>query len=128
MDSTPNEKVTATHTPGPWSFTGEHFKHDGSAIIMSPATPGSKKDKFVACALDFNRFDRDAEVEANARLIASAPDLLSELKDALTTLNQLLVWEYVGAVHFPDNSVGPQIREQFKQAAAVVERAEGRQS
>ncbi len=38
---------------------------------------------FIASAFDLNRFDRDEEVEANAMLIAAAPDLLAAAKAAL---------------------------------------------
>lgn len=60
-----------SHTPGPWKFTGARAKHDSSAIVFGP------KEEWVAAAYDFNRYDRDEEVEANARLIAAAPDLLA---------------------------------------------------
>ena len=64
-----------SHTPGPWTRTGdERFRHDRSAGVMGP------DGTFVAAALDFNRDDRDGEVEANARLIAAAPVLLATLE------------------------------------------------
>ena len=71
--------TTEQHTPGPWSYIGNHFKHDDSAIISSA------DGKPVATALDFNRYDRDAEKEANAHLIAAAPNLLAALKQIYDT-------------------------------------------
>lgn len=38
---------------------------------------------FVALALDFNRTDRDAEADANARLIAAAPELLGMFRTSI---------------------------------------------
>ncbi len=38
------------------------------------------KGTFVAAAFDLNNYDRDPEVEANARLIAAAPELLAALE------------------------------------------------
>jgi len=64
-------------TPGPWSTSLKRMKADNS-VIIDGAT-----QKFVAFAADFNEFARDTEVEANAQLIAAAPDLLEAAKTAL---------------------------------------------
>lgn len=65
-----------THTPGPWTADepGRRFRHDNSAGVQGP------NGMYVATALDFNRTDRDAEVEANVRLIAASPELLEALR------------------------------------------------
>lgn len=63
------------HTPGPWTRTeGERFKHDRGAGVKAAS------DQYIAAALDRNRYDLDEEVEANARLIAAAPELLVAVK------------------------------------------------
>jgi len=63
------------HTPAPWTREpGERFRHDQSAGVTGP------NGSYVAAALDLNRYDKDEEVEANARLIAAAPDLLDALE------------------------------------------------
>lgn len=64
------------HTPGPWKFNGEHMKSDSSAVIRSA------DNMTVAFAADFNKYARDEEKDANARLIASAPELLDAVKRA----------------------------------------------
>jgi len=67
------------HTKGPWTRQqGIRFKHDNSAPIKSAT------GMHVATALDFNNFDRDEEVEANAHLIAAAPELLDVLEQVMT--------------------------------------------
>lgn len=64
------------HSKSPWTRTpGERFKHDQSAGIKG------SDGLYLAAALDFNRTDRDEEVEANARLIAAAPELLEALQE-----------------------------------------------
>jgi hypothetical protein len=69
--------MTAQHTPGPWTrIAGERFKHDHSAGVRAP------DGNYIACALDRNRYDKDEEVEANARLIAAAPEMLRLLTAA----------------------------------------------
>lgn len=83
------------HTPGPWTREeGQRFRHDQSAGIK--AADGL----FVATALDKNRIDLDAEVEANARLIAAAPELLDALKSALLELERINKNIYVLVDHF----------------------------
>lgn len=68
----------ATHTPGPYSVDTERRARwaDNDAILVF--APDGKTP--VAAAADFNRFDRDDEVKANARLLAAAPDLLWALE------------------------------------------------
>ena len=60
------------HTPGPWAVYAGKGKHGERFII-------NETSDFVAAAQDFNSYDRDDEVDANARLIAAAPELLDAL-------------------------------------------------
>jgi len=57
-------------TAGPWKVENSRLR-DGSRVIVHRNDDG--KDIHVAYAADFNRYDRDEEVDANARLIAQAP-------------------------------------------------------
>ena len=72
----------------------------------------------IALALDFNRFDRDAEREANARLIAAAPDLLSELQKAAPWLAKL------AADHYGD-AIGARAQKVMDSNAAAIRKATG---
>ena len=60
----------STHTPGPWCF---RYDADGDHEIFSAS------ERLVALTWGAPDVQRD-EDEANARLIASAPDLLEALK------------------------------------------------
>lgn len=63
------------HAPGPWAYAPSYYK------------------KRVECADGISvayLIGEDAEVEANGRLIAAAPDLLEALTLADTVFNQLL--------------------------------------
>lgn len=76
--------MSTQHTPGPWTRTPEErFKHDSSAGIKGP------NGNYLAAALDFNRTDRDEEVEANAEFIVRAcnahDELLAALEDIIET-------------------------------------------
>lgn len=62
----------STHTPGPWVDAKATDKTGGSIVMRG--------DEWIAVAQDFNQWDRDAERQANARLIAAAPDLLAALQ------------------------------------------------
>jgi len=60
------------HTPGPWRVTSPDRVYNGEVIKHG--------DDWIAVLSDFNRVDRDAEREANARLIAATPDLFEALE------------------------------------------------
>jgi hypothetical protein len=62
------------HTPGPWE-AGKAYAQDKNswyAVVFSPAKNGRYHSPRAAEALGIDK----AEAEANARLIAAAPDLL----------------------------------------------------
>ena len=87
-----------SHTPGPWIV--KHFDKDGNILIAAPAKRGhgllcqvfppktvinigTKDEKWLCTAQDVD------ECEANARLIAAAPELLAALKDIID--NSLII-------------------------------------
>lgn len=90
----------SNHTPGPWRFTRDH-------------TPGQyginerirDRHNSVICNLHIN-------AEANARLIAAAPDLLAAL--------QGLAWAVSGIEY-----VETEYAEQVAQARAAIAEAQG---
>lgn len=88
----------SNHTPSPWIV--KHFDNYGDILIDAPAKRGSgllcrvfppktvldvgtKDEKWLYTEQDV------AECEANARLIAAAPELLAALKDIID--NSLIV-------------------------------------
>lgn len=96
--------IGSTHTPGPWTV--------GDTAIW--ALDDCEFHAIADCPV--NHTCRDAETMwANARLIASAPDLLAALKEAL-------------AVHGGDLRFGPDEDEQSwcAQARAAIAKAEGK--
>lgn len=70
---------TLSHTPGPWVVVNPH---PGQYAIV-PAVHASRPETWtLAYVRDFQIND-----EANARLIAAAPDLLTAAIDALTYID-----------------------------------------
>lgn len=57
------------HTPGPWRYTPWHIE-EGNPTVRAP-------EGWLIC---------ETSSDANARLIAAAPDLLEALRDALCAL------------------------------------------
>ena len=71
--------TTYKHTPGPWAI-----EHDGPAlpIITAPATTSAGK-----IMTDVIAHAKGDNAEANARLCASAPELLEALEWAIEALD-----------------------------------------
>lgn len=69
-------EMTVTHTPGPWEW-----RRDGGAFFLSP---GVLVTNFTDGTLWGDELD-----QANAHLIAAAPDLLEALHQCLGTLKAL---------------------------------------
>lgn len=67
------------HIPGPWRITGPyHYAHD-----LHPSYRIDASHTLIASV-----FDHVISGEANARLIAKAPDLLAALKEAVSFENE----------------------------------------
>jgi len=74
----------SAHTPGPWSITSE----DGDGLYVTAPDDGNADDPwnialaFAACGYPGD--PRSGSTQANARLIAAAPDLLEALQLVLS--------------------------------------------
>lgn len=87
--------MSAKHTPGPWAFGSF-----GNLLVI-PVIDGQPCKYGPICDLGPQHFPSDTEAYANASLIATAPELLSELqaahqiiKNALSVMTpkQKLAW------------------------------------
>ena len=81
----------ATHTPGPWTYESDHT-HRQFNIRMLGHLIGTKDEAKHICTVNnlpshvlANRDPLTAE--ANARLIAAAPELLAELINLVDAMN-----------------------------------------
>lgn len=74
------------HTPGPWRV---ERRHDGIPFgVSSPSTMRHDMDTLCLVPSGGEWADRLHELQANARLIAAAPDLLDTLRHALVVLKE----------------------------------------
>lgn len=69
----------SAHTPGPWTLT-----HPGRLLFVIDAGPIHIADAFAKVdGGTSERYVLQPEAEANARLIAAAPELLAALRDLM---------------------------------------------
>lgn len=81
----------ATHTPGPWTYESDHT-HRQFNIRMLGHLIGTKDEAKHICTVNnlppHVLANRDpSTAEANARLIAAAPELLAELINLVDAMN-----------------------------------------
>lgn len=83
--------ATAQHTPGPWILDAPGSRRIDSGFAVKARTPEgpgfptpSATGFYVIAEPPPHGRDRQAEQEANARLIAAAPDMLATLREAET--------------------------------------------
>lgn len=98
------------HTPGPWSFDGPAH----SIIVWGP-TP-----ELRVCFMT-----SDGPAEANARLIAAAPDMLEALSEARTTISILRtqVMVDIGRCADPRESRWEGVPEKLKERLDAIDAA-----
>jgi hypothetical protein len=79
------------HTKGPWDLSNTKTRIIG--IKPAPETPDERGNRLAQVIFSYTPDNRDypacqIELEANARLIAAAPDLFYQLKTAIHLLKQ----------------------------------------
>ena len=104
------------HTQGPWMIYDDGDGEDSSDIINVWIDDRDGGEKYDIAAMLLDR--PVGERKANARLIASAPELLEALENALADINWLLVEGFdTNADECNIDGVGDTIAE-IKQAIA----------
>ena len=88
----------AKHTPGPWNMVGHCT--DGAPVVQ-PLAPKVNGNKITATCFG-------TVAEANARLIAAAPDLLAACIDALEVEEQM--------AQCPDSDLAARLRAAIAKA------------
>ncbi len=107
------------HTPGPWRV------EDGTTLVWGNCNPDDNSSRGMGYPIAESRINPSGnwstgpyadEGEANARLIAAAPELLEALKAA------------VSQVHLTNSSepMSPDVKRVFDQCCAAIAKAEGK--
>jgi hypothetical protein len=80
--------MSAAHTPGPWRSTGLEYEPEAGWFVREAGD-----GRYLAVASVHSTYREIEEIEANARLIAAAPELLEALEAAVAdSTGQPNVW------------------------------------
>lgn len=77
------------HTPGPWMIEADPCHYDTLSTVVGGESQQRKSRIWRQVHVEVGGFAEVAEQEANARLIAAAPDLYEALADASFYLKSL---------------------------------------
>lgn len=102
--------MTATHTRGPWVY-----------LDIGEVAAGEDCEITIAIMNDGGNSADVLEVEANARLIAAAPELLAALKGALGALEQ----DVDTGADYNDADWSGIAQQRLEAAKAAIAKAEG---
>lgn len=103
-----------SYTPGPWAYRDSVEGFRGDYCVTQGVDPTGKDELASVWSCGAEGPD---EAEANARLIAAAPDLLAACKFACSAIDNYLGKDPEG--------VDPDMSGACQQLAEAIERAEG---
>lgn len=108
------------HTKGPW-YIDNYFNDYEDGIYMGGMHVKDENDGYNIC--EIWPITIKNEFEANARLIASAPDMLEALKATLARMNDLYDYllERTGIVSDETVYLTDEVRKQAEKAIAKAE-------
>jgi hypothetical protein len=116
--------TSATHTPGPWSegITDWSVDNDGENTCVHILA--DNRDDPVCIVVEGAAYGRDAQLDANARLIAAAPAMLGALETAVALLEIWRGWTPGYSTAHTDFESLPEVRK----ARAAIHQATGNAS
>lgn len=119
--------MSAEHTPGPWEVVAINL--DGWPLPTRAEYPNA--DVSFGIVKDAGAVITEGEIEANARLIAAAPDLLAALKDAVELIAQYSAYadrmKQIGRGFNAERYQGD-LGNADKDMRAVIAKAEGQEA
>jgi hypothetical protein len=115
----------STHTPGPWEYEKSSIQTPYVCEIMAKFEGHGDKQMVVARSYSWREYGvearqkRQEEAEANARLIASAPELLDACKKVVEIAESHIHSEYDGTSMLND------LLKDLEPIKKVIAKAEG---
>ena len=100
--------MTTQHTPGPWAVDDTGYRAPGNGLCVMA---------WPECVAVVGANNPHLPQDANAHLIAAAPDLLEALKE--------IAADYADRFDLDDPSTNPGIKYTIKQARAAITKATG---
>lgn len=113
-----NHDYVAAYTPGPWKVHKGYRVYSPSRLV---GENGQQYFEVATCGTDYQSGSL-GETEANAHLIAAAPDLLEALSDAAEFMERALAGANLKATG-DDREAGVM---EYQAALAAIAKAEGR--
>jgi hypothetical protein len=119
--------MSARHTPGPWVVNDFCTENDADTAVWTSHDPHTAKS---ICECHFNTVREiqrgehgchQLEAEANARLIAAAPDLLEALRNLVFTAQKM--WD--DAKPLKDTALVTVTHPMLEEARAAIVKATG---
>lgn len=114
----PITSVKSGHTPGPWSGGYSEWSVDNNGENTCASILADNREDPVCIVVEGAAYGRDRQLDANARLISAAPDLLAALKALFESYKQLADSGDAGFWKLENTLEG-------KQAIAALAKAEG---
>ena len=117
------------HTLGPWSYKGPSQPHNSKQPVIDSGGDYAiitKDTVIIAEAFRQTDFDTFQDAEANARLIAAAPEMLEALKKAKETIR---AWNGMGHDEKSERFLWDAYQKspEMKIINDAIEKAEGKQ-
>ena len=118
------KNMSTTHTPGPWAWIGDHTHKQFDVYELAQGIHARHDSKHI-CTINnlpaHKLANRDASrAEANARLIAASPDLLSALHAFRNAMKKKVVKDFL------NSEEDAEVYEAYCLAGKAIAKAEGR--
>ncbi len=118
--------TTQAHTSGPWDIVQDAPLNPRARFNIGSRGPGGPTT-YVCTIKTEKHLVLDGNEEANARLIAAAPDLLRTLKNAREWLDELAGLLQDGALDAAEDWAGANAASVDSTLAEAIAKAEGAQ-